>query len=215
MRALILLAVLSSTAACSADVVCVLDAAECYADGTPMTGMAAWRAIIDNSEGTTALTNVRFHIEVHDGTVGGSEFWSFDDPTSPWCGAGELEMIAEDQHIRYVGGLICYPQTMEFAPGFTAEYLPGHPLYTGDPYRDTKYLFDTIPAGFVWDVPVKLIGWLGCDIELFSTATGQLDSNETTIVMTDTDPLPQTAVPEPSSLLLLSCGLLCLRRRAG
>jgi len=214
MRLVALTAIVTILSAAShgGDVACQMDAAE-QKDGVRFSGYAAVRAIIDNSEGTEDLTDVRFSIEIHSGTFAGIGGWSWTSTDNPWYGAraGDTD-VTRDGLLRYSQATIYYPPARQWAPAYFVERLPGHPEYTGEPVLDEYLLSDTVPAGFVWDRPIKLLGFEGSDIELFSTATGELASNELTVTLYDTDPEPQT-VPEPATLCLLGVGAVGLIRR--
>jgi len=177
-----------------------MDAAEVFLDGTEMDGFAAVRLFA--TAGDADMTNVRFQIVVHSGILHNCGQWTFDDPTCPWRLA-EPARIPVGDGTFWTTGLVYYPHTREFAPIFQH----------GD--ADVTYeIRDTVPAGFTWDVAIKLEGLDGSDIELFSTAEGDLASDGWSAVLTDSDRSPQSA-PEPTTVALLASGasLLSLRRR--
>jgi len=183
-----------------------MDAANQDRNGISFDGYKAVRPIIDNSASATALTNVRFKIEIHSGTLGGIGGWAWTNTENPWYGAAAEKRIRGDG-AAYTQGIVFYPPTQQWAPYFDVDPTPGAPN-SGDEYE----LFDTVPAGMVWDVAVKLIGWLGGDIEIFSTAEGDLTSTELTTTLYDSDPTPQT-IPEPATVVLTLLGAVCLMKR--
>jgi len=71
--------------------------------------------------------------------------------------------------------------------------------------HSTVELRDTVPAGFAWDICIKIIGLDGGQIELFSTAEGQAASDQGAWSVYDDDPTPQT-IPEPGAISLIALG---------
>ncbi len=169
----------------------VLDAAAQDRHGVAFTGYAACRPIIDNSAGAADLTGVRFAIEIHAGTLGGIGGWTWTNADNPWYGARGAEALRPDG-AQYTQGIVYYPPTQDWAPYFSVDPTPGAPG-SGDEYE----LFGQVPAGMVWDYPVKILGWLGGDIDLFSTAAGDLTSDQLNVRVTDTDRGPRRCPSRP------------------
>ncbi len=181
-----------------------LDAASMDANGVPFDPtVAAVRSTVRAKD--TALTNVRFKVQIHSGTLGDMQLWRWSDSNNPWFGAAEDTFVTMDGGTEYRQGWVLYPPTQEWGPHFTVDPTPGVP---GGEYE----IFDTVPAGFTWDICLKLTGWDGSPIDLFSTAEGQMSSDQGTYLAFDSDPMPQT-VPEPVSLAVLAIGSLYLFKR--
>ncbi len=193
---------LSAACAVAADV--VLDAAKMDRYAVEFTGFAAVRSVVTAE--ANDLTAVRFDVEIHGGTLGNVTPWGWADTNNPWYGARGVLAIRADG-ASYDQGFVYYPPQRQWAPHFSVDPTPGSPG-SGDEYE----LFDVVPAGMTWDVCIKLEGWLGGDIDLFSTAAGEMSSDQLTVGVTDTDPMPQT-IPEPASLILLLVGTAVLLRR--
>lgn len=185
-----------------------MDAAQENRYGATFSGFAAVRPIIDNRQGKANLTNVRFKIEIHSGTLGGIGGWTWDNTDNPWYGARSAVDFTPGG-AKYTQGIVYYPQSQKWAPYFSVDPTPGNP----DDRENDYEIFDAVPVGIRWDHCVKISGWLGEDIELFSTAEGSLSSTQVTETLYDTDPGPQTA-PEPAILsILLVVGVSFLRQR--
>lgn len=220
MRYLMILAVLLICADVQAATSIVMDAAEVDKQSIPFDGFVAVRLILDNRAGAADLTDVRFKMDIHLGSLVGLGGWSWDTPDNPWYGA-RPEISALEPFAEYNQGIAFYPVTQDWAPYMMLFYRPGHALYVPPPpwleeweipiwnadYNQVE-IRDQVPVGFVWDHPVKLIGVT----ELFSTAEGHLTSGELNQTLYDDDRSPQT-IPEPSVLILLAAGLPLLWRR--
>lgn len=200
----------AATAAQGADV--IMDAADYNKDGNRFNGFAAVRPIVDNSRGVTDMTGVRFKIEIHSGTLGGIGGWDYSSPDNPWYGAKDGKDVQIVDGKKYTQGIVYYPPTHDWAPYFDVDPTPDDP----DDWELNNYeLFDTVPAGVRWDRCVKIIGWAGGDIELFSVAEGQLTADGANTTYFDTDSGPQT-IPEPATLgLLVMGGLAVFCRKRG
>lgn len=186
-----------------------MDAAQEDRYGAAFSGFAAVRPTIDNRQGKADLTSVRFKLEIHSGTLGGIGGWTWDNSDNPWYGARSAADFTPGG-AKYMQGIVYYPQSQEWAPYFFVDPTPGNP----NDWENDYEIFDSVPIGIRWDHCVKIIGWLGDDIELFSIAEGTLSSTQVTETLYDTDPGPQT-VPEPailSILLVAGVGLVPQRR---
>jgi len=193
---------LCALAASAAEPEAFMDAAEVFSDGTEMDGFAAVR--LSATAGDTDLTNVRFKMDVRSPAFWQPQNWVYDDPTCPWHLAKPARVPVGDGTFWSVG-LVWYTHTAELAPIF---------LRWGE--EVTYEIRDTVPAGYTWDIAVKITGSGGADVELFSTASGELLSDDWSATLLDPDRSPQS-VPEPASLVLLACGglPLLLRRARG
>lgn len=201
MKTIVTIAAVLMFAGIAAGAEVTMDAADYDKDGNRFSGFAAVRPIVDNAKGLTDMTGVRFKIQIHSGTLGGIGGWTYDNADNPWYGAkdGKDEQLVGGK--RYTQGIVYYPPTQDWAPYFSVDPTPGNP---GDPENDYE-LFDTIPVGVRWDHCVKIIGWLGGDIELFSVAEGTLTADGSDATYYDTDSGPQT-VPEPATIALIVVG---------
>ena len=177
-----------------------MDAAETFLDGTEMDGFAAVRLFAQ--AGDADLTNVRFQIVVHAGTLHNSHAWLYGDPTCPWHLVKPM-LVPRGDGTFWTTGLLYYPRLKQFAPIYLYDLGDGN----------TEEIRDTVPAGFTWDVAIKLEGLNGEDIELFTEASGDLTSDTWSTALFDSDRSPQS-VPEPAAIALLAAGaaLLTLRR---
>lgn len=190
----------------------------------------------DNRTGTLDMTNVLFHVDIHSGTLGNVYLVTWDDAANPWYGARAKQQWAVTQdEIKYSIGRVYYPDNAYnqglgragcWAPYFGCERLPGNSAYQEPPeglegielemwnYDHNCYeLFNTVPIGLDWDMTLRLEGWMGSEIELFSVAGGELRSDQSTWTLSDADDTPQT-VPEPGIISILCIGTaLTLWRR--
>ncbi len=228
---------LFAVAVTAADV--VMDAAIVDRDGAALNDPHV-RLTADNSTGLQDLTNVRFKIEIHSGVLGNAYLVTWDDPANPWYGARAKQQWAVTQdYIEYRIGRVYYPDNVYnrdldragcWAPAFSCEYLPENPNYQTPPdglsemdlemwhWEHNHFeLFDTVPVGLNWDMVLRLEGWLGQDIEIFSVAEGEMKTDQQNWTLTDPDTSPQT-VPEPATVAMLivgGAGIILKRRSAG
>ena len=183
-----------------------MDAAELDKYGDPL-GFAASRIWIDNGDGVSDLTNVRFKLN-WTGTATGLGGLTWDDPENPWYGSQNALPVQIVGGKKYMQGDVYYPPTQEWGPAFYVDPTPDNDM---DPWNDYE-LFDAVPAGVAWD---RCFDIQGDDVHLFqSPASGETSFNGDTYSLYDSDPMPQT-IPEPGVLALLLVGCLAwnLRRR--
>lgn len=176
-----------------------MDAAEQDRYGIEFEGYAAVRMIVDNRKGAETLTNVKFKVEIHSGCLGATPAWAWDDAGNPWHGVRTQSDFKTPDGKTYTQGIIIY-QDNWWAPAFYIDPTPQNPG-SGDEYE----IFGSVPLGILWDRPTKLMGFMGGDIELFSTAEGTLDSDQITQTLYDIDEGPQT-VPQPATCLMMGMG---------
>lgn len=184
----------------------LMDAAELDRNGAALE-FASVRPVVDNAKGLTDMTGVRFRIN-YTGTLGGIGGYAWDDPANPWYGApgGRGSQVVGGK--RYTQGIVFYPQTDQWGAHFSVDPTPADPTDWENNYE----LSDVVPAGVRWDRPVKLMGWLGSEIKLFhSPAEGVLTADGSDTIFYDDNRLPQTAVPEPATLILLAIGAVLIR----
>ena len=200
MHRIICLGVMLMALAARADI--IMDAAEFDRNGIPLVGFAAVRVRVDQKD---AAKDVRFKIE-HTGDFDGYSRWLSDDPENPYLDAPDSAAVQVVDGAQYISGFGCYPATDELVPVFVVDLTPK----LDDPWNDIT-LTGEIPAGVVWDVPIKVHG----DVKLFhSPAVGSITIDGVTSALTDDNPIPQSAIPEPTTLALLATGgLVALKRR--
>ncbi len=212
-----MIAVLFASECCGA-VTMSMDAAEKDRFGVDIVGAAGVRFSLDNTAGDADVTDVLFKAEIHGGTVNDYTWWAWSDATSPWFGARNYEPISFGS-LEYSMGMCYYSDNPYnqalgrggyYASAFQVDPTPDAPEDPDDPATwDDYILIGTVPAGWLWDIALKFVG---DDVDLFSTAAGEVVIDGVSTQLYDSDPLPQT-VPEPASVLLMLIGALTLRRR--
>ena len=158
----------------------VIDISTVDKKGKPLVGHLAVRPIIDNSAGTEAMEDVRFKIAVPLANLSGMGRWSWDDDKNPWFGERDGVQQHEPNAV-YGEGIAYYPPTQEWSPIFTIHSRPGHANYVASPkvppeipiddHDSWLYMFDaetnrveligTVPAGHVWDRPMRVFNGAG------------------------------------------------------
>jgi len=178
-----------------------MDAAELDAEGDPLDGFVATRAVIDNRENLTDLVDVRFQLNWTGTATAFNGLW-WSNPDNPWFGAQNALTSQWIDDVRYTQGTTYYSPTQEWGPSFA--------MWIGD--ECTSVETGLVPAGLAWDMCFSIAG---DDLHLFqSPASAETSFNGETYTLYDSDPMPQT-VPGPGTLALLAVGFLGwhLRRR--
>ncbi len=193
------------------------------------------RLMIDNSAEIEKMTSVRWTVEIHSGNLGGVGVITPGSEKDIWGGLLPNEVYSPEGDIKYHIGVVMYTATsdIEYGTSVQCEYMPDHPDYSPfdpawsadekPPYMTEEEwlvfrmeswdgLFnmwiehDIVPAGVELDYAMEFRSAdIGGTIELFSTAVGEVTSDQGSWSLTDTDPTPQT-VPEPGALALLVAG---------
>jgi len=182
-----------------------IDAAELDGEGNPLDGFVATRAFIDNRDGLTDLTDMRFALNWTGTATSLDGHGAWDNPENPWYGARNALPYQVVGGVGYSQGVVYYPPTHEWGPGWNVDPTPDD-----DTNSDDYILLDTVPAGLAWD---NCFSVEGEDVHLFqSPATAETSFNGETYTLYDSDPMPQT-IPEPACLAVLLAGACFLLRR--
>jgi hypothetical protein len=203
--ALALLAIVAFAAVASADV--VIDGADYWWDGTPITGGGMARIIVDNRAGTEDLY-VGSATFVYD--WGTEHFSSNYDPTlTPWAG-----MVDHANHLTGELGVdwwVCNGRWRHNADGtWTIAPMAEH-YYFVDGVLRVDQAEGYVPKGTAFDYIMRFPGETAFHSPLEIEVDGQ--------IVSDHNPLPNTGalppVPEPVTLVTLAASsLIILRRRS-
>jgi hypothetical protein len=202
----------------------IMDAAELDLQGNPLPHPCVL-PIYDNSGSAVDATGVSFTVAYSGDCIGGG---GLNDSENPWVSTYPTIVggFIRDNRRWHVGTQTALGNV--WSPVYTYFRLEGDPeyqpfvdgLYPGLTESDWHDIFNkvqlpagTVPAGFVWYHPRKL---LGENVRLFhSPAEGTFTDDAGAHAVFDADRMPQLA-PEPGTvaLLALGAGTLIRRRRS-
>ncbi len=243
-RIIVCLVIAAATMPLLAERIIYMDAAQVDRDGNALADPHV-RLVVDNQTELTDLTGVRLRVEIHSGEVASIRRVFADDAANPWLGdqVDTAQSVIED--ILYTPTFGIYLNNgFEIAPSLECEYLPSHPNYKpfdpntvepkpeGYPGTDEDWLAfnaeswhinnnkwleqDRILAGMKLDLVVRFEGLFG-PVDLFSTATAELRTDQGNYILTDADEGPQSVPGVQVSAMLAVGGTMTVlrRRRAG